>query len=353
MFGGFDDHEKRVTTVKESSDMKNQPDLGRTVISFGEALALATKQAMHQDARVFAYGEGINDPGSFFGSTAGLKESFSEARCFDVPNSEDALMGFGIGASLMGYRPLFVNLRIEFLMLAMNQLVNHAARLPAMSGYQYTIPLTVRAIVGKSWGQAAQHSSALHSMFANIPDLQVVVPSSVEDAPRLLLASILSDAPTIFIEIKSLYDFKALVHQPFEPLPLGKAHVVREGSDITCIAISDMVGFAQRVSARLAPEGIEAEIVDLRSLAPLDSAAILNSVKKTKRLAVFDIGWEPFGLAAEVARIVSTSAYHRLDGPLLSIARRHEHTPASCFLEEQHYANEEHAANSIRALVKG
>ena len=323
------------------------------VLSFGEALAWATKQAMEHDSSVVAYGEGINDPGGFFGSTAGLKEAFSEARCFDVPNSEDALMGFGIGASLMGYRPLFVNLRVEFLMLAMNQLVNHAARLPAMSGYQYNIPLTVRAIIGKSWGQAAQHSSALHSLFANIPDLQVVVPSSVEDAPRLLLASILSDAPTVFIEIKSLYDCKGLVHLPIEPLPLGQANIVRQGSDITCVAISDMVGFAQRVSERLVPDGIEAEILDLRSLAPLDGEAILNSVRKTKRLAVFDVGWEPFGLAAEVARIVSTSAYHRLDAPLLSIARRHEHTPASCFLEEQHYANEEHATSSIRALIKG
>ncbi|MDP3723079.1 MAG: transketolase C-terminal domain-containing protein [Candidatus Omnitrophota bacterium] len=320
------------------------------VLTFGEALARATMQAMEQDERVFVYGEGINDPGGFFGSTVGVKERFSEARCFDVPNSEEALMGFGIGAGLMGHRPVFVNLRVEFLMLAMNQLVNHAARLPTMSGYQCTIPMTVRAIIGKSWGQAAQHASSLHSLFANIPGLQVVVPSSVQDAPRLLLASIQSDMPTVFIELKSLYDLKAPVPLPVEPLPLGQAQVVRPGADLTCVAISEMVGFAERVAERLAPLGIEAEVLDLRTLAPLDAEAILTSVKKTRRVAVFDIGWEPFGLAAEVARVVSTSDQFRLAGPLLSVARAHEHTPASCFLEYRHYPTEEETVTRVRAL---
>lgn len=323
------------------------------ILTFGDALARATMQAMEQDERVFVYGEGINDPGGFFGSTVGVKERFSEARCFDVPNSEETLMGFGIGASLMGYRPIFVNLRIEFLMLAMNQLVNHAARLPTMSGYQCTIPLTVRAIVGKSWGQAAQHSSALHAMFANIPGLHVVIPSNIQDAPRLLLASIRSDTPTIFIEMKSLYDLREPVTLPVEPLALGQAQVVRQGSDLSCVAISEMVGFAQRVAARLVPLGIEAEVLDLRTLSPLDTDAILASVGKTKRVAVFDIGWEPFGLAAEVARVISTSDSFRLASPLLSISRKHEHTPASCFLEYRHYPTEEETVTRIRALFSG
>ena len=323
------------------------------ILTFGQALARATQQAMEEDPRVFIYGEGINDPGGFFGSTVGLGEMFSETRCFDVPNSEDALAGFGIGAGLMGLRPVFVNLRIEFLLLAMNQLVNHAARLPAMSGYQYTIPLTARAIVGKSWGQAAQHASAVHSLFANIPGLQVVVPSGIEEAPGLLLGSIGSGAPTIFIELKSLYDDKAAVRVPFEPIPLGQARIVRRGADITCVAISEMVGFAQRVADRLAPQGIDAEVLDLRTLAPLDAEAILASVEKTKRVAVFDIGWEPFGLAAEVARLVSTSVQYRLASPLVSVARAFEQTPASCFLEGRHYPAEAAAAVNIQALVQG
>ena len=340
-------------SARSTQTLHGAPPSQDVVLTYGDALARATQQAMEQNERVFIYGEGINDPGGFFGSTAGLKDALSEARCFDVPNSEEALAGFGVGAALMGLRPVFVNLRIEFLMLAMNQLVNHAARIPAMSGYQSTIPLTVRAIVGKSWGQAAQHASALHAMFANIPGLQVVVPSGIEDAPGLLLSAIASEEPTIFIELKSLYEAKAVVRVPFEPIPLGRARVARRGTDVTCVAISDMVGFARRVADRLAPQGIEAEVLDLRTLAPLDAQAILVSVGKTHRVAVFDAGWEPFGLAAEVARIVSTSPHYRLAGPLVSVARAHEQTPASCFLEGRHYPSEAEAAARIQALVRG
>ena len=324
------------------------------VLTFGKALAEATRQAMEQDPRVFVYGEGINDPGGFFGSTVGLKEQFSEQRCFDVPNSEEALVGFAVGASLMGHRPVFVNLRVEFLMLAMNQLVNHAARLPAMTGYQCTLPLTIRAIIGKSWGQAAQHSSALYAMFANIPGLQVVMPASVEEAAGLLLSSIRSDVPTLFIEMKSLYELEGAVVTPIEPIPLGQAELVRRGTDVTCIAISDMVGFAARVAERLAAKGIEAEILNLRTLTPLDAAAILSSAGKTRRVAVFDIGWEPFGLSAEVSRILCTNGPVELLSPLLSGARKTEHTPASCFLEYHHYPSEADAANAIeRQCLKG
>lgn len=317
------------------------------LMSFPESIRMAMMQAMEADERVFAYGQGINDPGGFFGSTVGIQAKFGKARCFDVPLSEESLVGIGVGAAILGRRPIYVALRIDFLLLAMNQIVNHAAKWPSMCGYQATVPLTIRSIIGKDWGQAAQHSGAFHSLFAHIPELEVVLPSNIEDAPRLLLASIFSDKPTIFIESKPLYELKGEIEMPIRPLAFGKAHVVREGKDITFVAISHMVTFAKSVAARLSEHGISAEVIDLRTVAPLDETALLKSVAKTRRVAVFDVGWPRFGLASEVARVICMSSDCSLDLPLLSIAQQDEHTPASCFLEYEHYPIEERVVSVL------
>lgn len=306
-------------------------------ISFAEALRAAMIQAMETDERVFAYGQGINDPGGFFGSTVGLAEKFSEARCFDTPLSEESLIGLGVGAALLGCRPIYVALRIDFLLLAMNQVVNHAAKWPLISGYQSTVPLTIRCIIGKDWGQGAQHSGSYHAMFSQVPGLEVVLPSNLTDAARLLLASIQSDLPTVFIEAKSLYGTRGEVELPIRPLSLGKANVVREGNDITFIAISYMVEFAESVSAQLEEFGISAEVIDLRTLSPLDEMAIVESVARTGRAAVFDVGWQRFSLGSEIARIICMDASCRLKSPLLNVGQKWEHTPAGCFREYAHY----------------
>jgi len=306
-------------------------------MSFAEALLAATRQAMESDERVFLYGQGINDPGGFFGSTAGLAKTFSEERCFDVPLSEESLVGMGVGTAILGRRPVYIALRIDFLLLAMNQIVNHAAKWPLMSGYQTSVPLTIRCIIGKDWGQGAQHSGAYHAMFSQVPGLQVVMPSGVEDAARLLLASIQSEVPTIFIESKPLYELSGDVEIPIRPLAFGQADLVREGKDITFVAISHMVQFAQAVAEDLAQRNIQAEIIDLRTLSPLDERAIIRSVTKTGRVAVFDVGWQKFGLAAEVARIICSDATCRLTSPLIGVGQKWEHTPAGCFREYTHY----------------
>ncbi len=308
-----------------------------TRMTFAEALRAATIQAMEADDRVFLYGQGINDPGGFLGSTVGIRDRFSQARCFDVPLSEESLIGLGVGAALLDRRPVYVALRIDFLLLAMNQIVNHAAKWPAMSGYQSTVPLTIRSIIGKDWGQGAQHSGAYHAMFSQVPGLEVVMPANVNDAARLLLTALQSESPTIFIESKPLYDLDDLVELPVKALPFGQARVARDGKDITFVAISHMVGFAQTVATDLAAHGVEAEVIDLRTLAPLDEAAIVRSVAKTKRIAVFDVGWQRFGLAAEVARILCMDGSVRLEKPLVSVGQKWQHTPAGCFLEYHHY----------------
>ncbi len=322
-------------------------------MSFPKALRMAIMQAMETDERVFVYGQGINDPSGFFGSTVGIQERFGGARCFDVPLSEESLVGMGVGAAILGQRPVYVALRIDFLLLAMNQIVNHAAKWPSMCGYQASVPLTIRAIIGKDWGQAAQHSGAFHSLFAHIPELEVVLPSNVEDAPRLLLTSIFSDKPTIFIDSKPLFDLEGEVELPIQPLAFGKANVVRRGDDITFVAISHMVMFAQSVAAKLSEYGISAEVIDLRTVAPLDETAILESVSKTRRVVVFDVDWPRFGLASEVARVICMSPDCKLDFPLMNIAQKDEHTPGGCFLEHEHYPIEECVVSDVLKRLGG
>jgi pyruvate/2-oxoglutarate/acetoin dehydrogenase E1 component len=316
-------------------------------LDYAGAVVLALQQEMERNERVFVYGEGINDAGAYLNSTDGIAARFGEARCFDVPNCEDALVGLGIGSALMGYRPVFVSLRVDFLMLAMNQIINHAARWPAMTGYQITVPLTIRALIGRGWGQAAQHSGALYSMFANVPGLEVVLPSSPMEGAGLLLTALRSDKTTIVIDDRGVFGTIADVPAVVEPIPFGVAHVARPGKDVTFVAISSMVSFALRVAEKVAARGISAEVIDLRTARPLDEDAILSSAARTGRVAVFDIGWHGFGLSAEVARVISETS--TLQRPLLSVHRKDEQTPSSAFLEDEHYPRLDDVVRQVEA----
>ena len=315
-------------------------------LDYAAAVVHTMRQEMERDSRVFLYGEGINDAGAYLNSTDGLASAFGETRCFDVPNSEDALVGLGIGAALMGYRPVFVSLRVDFLMLAMNQIINHAARWPAMTGYQASVPLTIRALIGRGWGQAAQHSGALYPMFANVPGLEVVLPSSPAEGAGLLLTALRSDHTTIVIDDRGVFGAAEDISAVVEPIPFGKARVARAGKDLTFFAISSMTQFALRVADQVAAAGIDAEVVDLRTARPLDEDTIRTSAARTGRIAVFDIGWAGFGLSAEVARVVTEASV--LQRPLLSVHRRDEHTPSSTFLEDEHYPKVDEVARRVK-----
>ena len=315
-------------------------------LDYAAAIVHTLRQEMRNNPRVFIYGEGINDAGAYLKSTGGIAADFGESRCFDVPNCEDALVGLGIGSALMGYRPVFVSLRVDFLMLAMNQIINHAARWPAMTGYQVSVPLTIRALIGRGWGQAAQHSGALYSMFANVPGLEVVLPSSPAEGAGLLLTAMRSDQTTIFIEERGVFGLAEDVPAEVEPIPFGKARIVRPGDDITFFAASSMTPFAVQVAEQLASgSGLSAEVVDLRTVRPLDAEMIREHAAQTGRVAVFDIGWASFGLSAEVARIISEASV--LNRPLISVHRRDEHTPSSAFLEDGHYPKVDEVAERV------
>lgn len=316
-------------------------------LDYAAAVVHTLQQEMGHDPRVFAYGEGINDAGAYLNSTDGIAARFGEARCFDVPNCEDALVGLGIGSALMGYRPVFVSLRVDFLMLAMNQIINHAARWPAMTGYQVTVPLTIRALIGRGWGQAAQHAGAVYSMFANVPGLEVVLPSSPAEGAGLLLTALRSDTTTIVIEDRLVFGAPGEVPAVVAPIPFGKAQVARAGTDVTFFAVSSMTQFALRVADQVADDGISAEVVDLRTVRPLDEETIRSCASRTGRVAVFDIGWHGFGLSAEVARVIMEAS--GLQRPLLSVHRKDEHTPSSAFLEHEHYPKIEEVARQVKA----
>ena len=321
------------------------------MVSFPEAVRAALAQEMGRDGSVFVYGEGINDPNGFFGTTAGLRDDFGDSRCFDVPNSEETLVGFGLGAALGGLRPVFVNLRIEFLLLGMNQIVNHVAKWGAMHGRTLPIPLTIRAMVGRGWGQGAQHSGSYAAMLAHVPGLQVVIPSGPAEGAGLLVAAIRGDRPTILIEPKAVFETEAVMPEFIQPLPIGGALVRRDGADFSLIAVGDGVHLGLRVADALyEQQGIEVEVVDVCSFAPLDDETIRRSARRTGRVGVLDIGWAPFGLAGEIARVLLQDATVALRAPLVSWAPV-GHAPAGCFAESKHYPTEEHLSTAIRQAL--
>lgn len=275
------------------------------LLSFSDAVCEALHQEMERDSSVFVFGLDVDDHKAIQGSTQGLVERFGSDRVFATPLSEDAMTGVAIGAAIAGMRPVHVHIRMDFLMLCMNQLVNMAAKARYMWGGQVKVPMVVRAMIGKSWGQGPQHSQALYPLFMHIPGLKVIAPSNAHDAKGSLIAAIRDDNPVIFIEHRMLYFTDAYVDEaPFE-VPLGRARICGTGDDITIVGVSHMVLECMRARELLAEVGISAEVIDPISLMPLDTETIARSVKRTGRLLVVDNTWTACGAGAEiVARIV-------------------------------------------------
>ena len=274
--------------------------LDKKLINYGEAIYQATHQEMKRDKNVFVYGLGVDDPKGHYGTTKDLHLDFNTMRSFDTPLSEDSLTGIGIGASLAGLRPIYVHQRMDFLLLCMNQLVNMAAKTRYISAGEHSVPLVVRAAIGRSWGQGAQHSQAFHSYFMHIPGIKVIAPTTPHDAKGALIASIRDNNPVIFVEHRMLY--KNAGYVPFESYetPFGKGRILKEGKDITIVGVSHTVEDALRASGLLKSVGVSAEVIDPISLSPLDYNLIRKSVNKTKRLLVIDNGWLTCGFAAEI-----------------------------------------------------
>lgn len=321
-------------------------------LSFAAAINEATVQAMERDPRVFLLGVSILDMNRVFGTTAGAYERFG-SRVFDTPCSENALTGIAVGAALAGMRPLMIHHRSDFMLLAMDQIINQAAKWRFMSGGLASVPLTIRGIVGRGWGNGAQHTQSFQALFMHIPGLKVVAPTTPYDAKGLLLASLQDDSPVIYVEHRWLHGQVGAVPEEFYTVPIGRAAIRREGSDVTLVGISHMVVEAQRAAAELAEEGVSCEVIDLRSLSPLDDETLLTSVHKTGRLVVADTSWRRNGAAAEVVALVAERAFTALKAPPQRVCLPNLPTPSSCELERAYYPGASDIVLAARRTLYG
>jgi pyruvate/2-oxoglutarate/acetoin dehydrogenase E1 component len=270
------------------------------IISYAEAVREALELEMARDPRVIVLGQGVDDFKGLYGTTCGLVERFGPQRVFDTPLSEDAMTGVAIGAALAGLRPVHTHIRMDFMLLAMNQLINIAAKCRYMYGGQVRVPLVVRGVIGRSWGQGAQHSQGLHGLFMHIPGLRVVAPSTPIDAKGLLLTSIRDDNPVIFVEHRLLHAQRGAVPAVDYHIPFGQARLLAPGRDVTLVGISHAALECLRARAMLSEAEIDAEVIDVVSLRPLDVATLAASVARTRRLVVVDTAWTFAGAAAEI-----------------------------------------------------
>ena len=270
-------------------------------LTYGEAIKEAIELEMKKDPMVFLAGEDVAKLGGAFGVTSGLYDEFGPERILNTPISETAIIGLGVGSAALGMRPIVELMYVDFAGVAMDEIMNQAAKMRYMFGGVCTMPLVVRAASGATVRAAAQHSQTLEAMFTHIPGLKVVMPATPADAKGLLLTAIRDDNPVMFLEHKALYSMKGEVPEGDYTVPFGKANVMREGSDITIVSWSMMTQVAMQAAGQLAEKGISAEVVDLRSLVPLDKETILNSISKTHRLAIVQEAVHTSGFASEIA----------------------------------------------------
>ena len=334
-----------------SPEVKTSEEIGRsTQLSFAQSINAALRQALELDPGVFVCGIGADTPAGIFGTTKGLVDRFGSKRVFDTPIAEAGLTALAAGAANAGLRPVIIHQRLDFMLYSVDQVVNWMAPWRFMSGGRAKMPVTIRAIIGKGWGQGPQHTKSLHTWFAHVPGLQVVMPASPSDAKGLLLSSIMSDDPTLFIEGRSLFSMQEDVPDAPYFIRLGEALVRRAGKDVTLVSMGSMVPVALQAADTLSKANIDAEVVDLRCLMPLDIASIITSVKKTGRLVVAEPGWRMYGAAAEiVATVVETL------GEMRSRPRRvawpQSAVPTSSKLEEQFYPTSDDIVAACSASV--
>jgi pyruvate/2-oxoglutarate/acetoin dehydrogenase E1 component len=322
-------------------------------LSFVEAVREATDQEMARDPAVLVFGLDVDDPKAIQGTTGGLLEKYGPERVFGTPLSEDAMTGAAIGMALAGLRPIHVHIRMDFLMLAMNQLVNVAAKSRYMYGGAVKLPLVVRSMIGKSWGQGAQHSQGLYSFFMHVPGLKVVAPATPYDAKGCLIAAIRDDNPVLYVEQRLLHFQRGPVPETPYAVTHGKARVTTPGDDVTLVGISAMQVECLAAAQHLGAIGVSAEVIDPIWLSPLDMDTIAESVEKTGRLIVVDNGWVTCGAGAEIVAQIA----ERLMGVRDIRVQRMGFAPVTCpttpVLENLFYPNARTIAAAARDLVEG
>lgn len=322
-------------------------------ITLSQAVNEAIAEEMRRDDTIFLLGEDVAEAGTPFKILSGLVEEFGTDRIIDTPISEPGFAGIAVGAAMTGSRPIVDLMFGDFLFLVMDQLCNQAAKTHYMSGGKLNVPMVLRTNMGATRRSAAQHSQSLHALVAHIPGLKVAMPSSAYEAKGLLKSAIRDNNPVVIFEDKLMYQDKAEVPEEEFLIPLGQANVKREGSDITLVAISSMVQVAESAADMLAADGISAEIVDPRTIVPLDEETILNSVVKTSRVMVIDEGHQSFGVSAEIAARVAEKAFYHLDSPVMRMGAMDVPIPFSPALEDLTVPTPERVYELARQAVRG
>lgn len=315
------------------------------------AINEALHQLMESDELIFVIGQGVESPW-YVGNTAkGLLERFGPDRVIDTPVSENAITGAAVGASLAGMRPIVVHPRMDFMLYALDPIINQAANWYYMNGGAISVPLVIWGIINRGGEQAAQHSQAFHAIFAHTPGLKVVMPSTPYDAKGLLISAVRDDNPVVYIDDRWLYDIEGDVSGDMYEVPIGRAIVSKEGKDVTIVAVSYMANVALKASVELERMGIDCEVIDLRSIKPLDKNTIMASVQKTGKLVIADIGWKSFGVSAEISASICEEAFKDLKAPIIRIALPDSPAPASKVLEKAYFPTERDIVSAVKGII--
>ena len=326
------------------------PETKGRELTFGEAVKEAIAEEMHRDSRVFVIGEDVAEAGTPFKVLSGLVDEFGTDRVIDTPISEPGFTGLAVGAAMTGLRPIVDIMFGDFITLTMDQMVNQAAKIHYMSGGHWRVPMVMRTTLGAGRRSAAQHSQSLHAWFSHIPGLKVVMPSTPYDAKGLMKTAIRDENPVVFFEDKMMYKLKGPVPAEDYTIPFGVADVKRAGSDITIVATSSMVKVALGAADLLADAGISAEVIDPRTMWPLDEPTLIASATKTSRVIVVDEGYERYGVTAEIAAVIAAGAFFHLEAPVKRMGAMHVPIPFSPPLEDATVPSEKSVFEAAREL---
>ena len=328
------------------------PEVAVRELTLAQAIREALAEEMRRDPTVCVMGEDVAEAGTPFKVLSGLVEEFGTNRVLDTPISEAGFTGLAVGAAMTGIRPVVDIMFGDFITLTMDQMVNQAAKVHYMSGGKWRVPMVMRTTLGATRRSAAQHSQSLHAWFCHVPGLKVVMPSTPYDAKGLLKAAIRDENPVVFFEDKMMYKLKGSVPDEDYTIPLGVADVKRAGDDITLVATSSMVQVAMGAANLLEAAGISAEVVDPRTMWPLDEETIVESVRKTSRAIVLDEGYERYGVTAELASVIAAGAFYDLDAPVKRMGAMHVPIPFSPPLEDATVPTEQTVFEAAKSMCR-
>ncbi len=321
------------------------------IISFAEAIRESIRYVMRKNKNVVILGEGVDDPKGIEGTVLGLYKEFGKKRVIDLPLAENGCMGVAIGASIAGLLPIVIHQRMDFMLLAMDQIINHAGKWHYMFGGKQNIPLVIKCTVGQGWGMGAQHSQSLQAFFVHSPGIKVVMPSTPYDAKGLFMSAMEDGNPVIFIENYLCYKKVGYVPEEKYTIPLGKAKIRRRGSDVTIISYSYLLDEALIAAKVLSQKGVSAEVIDLRTLWPIDKKLILQSVSKTGRLVLADPVFKSCGVIAEISAIVAENIQDKLKSSILRVTFPDSPAPASARLEQFYYPKSEDIIKAVKKII--